>query len=268
MYAFSRRRDRLGNVVMIDRAGDGNYDRYAHLPSCPFTGMKHFEQGDFISNAGTTGNSSGIHLHYQLEDSTGQSLSYSLSGWSDFTNATYGDPTSSSGCLEDECHAFVSDNAGPGVGAPASIATKIRSTYVFLGHLFPSPCGNSWDCFGSSSTVFGDGRPAAYDCVGPPGETPDCGWNQDFRDPRGARHNFNLADDCSNDVHWVPGDIFEKWLQNTDLGQARGPVIRFERAYYQTFRYGVLWTRTLASPTFGGIVEVKMTVDEPNNCYA
>ena len=54
-----------GNVVMIDH-GNGWQTLYAHLDSYNVGCGYYVFQGDTIASLGTTGNSSGPHLHYEM----------------------------------------------------------------------------------------------------------------------------------------------------------------------------------------------------------
>lgn len=176
--------DGFGYRVTVDSINSSYYDLYAHLPTCPFTGTKHFEQGDFISNSGCSGSCTGNHLHYQEGNVTivggifkyiGQSVASCLSQFCDFADTVYGDGQLAGDCVSGECDEFVSDNAGPGEGASSTAKTKIRNAYVNKGHYL---CGGvAWNCFGSSIVFIGEsqGRKAAQSCLGSPS---DCGWNQ------------------------------------------------------------------------------------------
>lgn len=59
-----------GNVIQIDHSGAGaGYSTiYAHVASCGFT-SRSVQRGEHIGSAGTTGNSTGIHLHFELRTS-------------------------------------------------------------------------------------------------------------------------------------------------------------------------------------------------------
>ncbi len=54
-----------GNHVVIDH-GDGTYTLYAHLRSINVTGGASVSAGDKIGEVGSTGNSSGPHLHFEV----------------------------------------------------------------------------------------------------------------------------------------------------------------------------------------------------------
>jgi|GEM_PF-6700736 len=60
-----------GNLIQIDHtgAGGGYSTIYGHLPNCEFT-SRTIQRGERIGSAGTTGNSTGIHLHFEIRDSS------------------------------------------------------------------------------------------------------------------------------------------------------------------------------------------------------
>lgn len=63
-----------GNTVTVCY-GDGTCSRYGHLSWIGVGSGQSVGQGQLIGRSGTTGNSSGPHLHYQLENGSGISLS-------------------------------------------------------------------------------------------------------------------------------------------------------------------------------------------------
>ncbi|MDD4930781.1 MAG: peptidoglycan DD-metalloendopeptidase family protein [Candidatus Colwellbacteria bacterium] len=65
-----------GNYIILDH-GDGNVSYYAHLESFSVEDGKTVRQGDQIGKVGTTGKSTGCHLHFELrkyDDSSGRYL--------------------------------------------------------------------------------------------------------------------------------------------------------------------------------------------------
>ncbi len=54
-----------GNVVVIDH-GNGWQSLYAHLSGLNVSCGSYVTQGDVIATMGSTGNSSGPHLHYEV----------------------------------------------------------------------------------------------------------------------------------------------------------------------------------------------------------
>ncbi len=54
-----------GNRVDIDH-GDGLFSVYAHLNTIEVDVGQEVQQGDRIGGCGTTGNSSGVHLHFEV----------------------------------------------------------------------------------------------------------------------------------------------------------------------------------------------------------
>lgn len=62
-----------GNTVTVCY-GDGTCSRYGHLSSIAIGAGQSVGQGQLIGRVGSTGNSTGPHLHYQLENGSGASL--------------------------------------------------------------------------------------------------------------------------------------------------------------------------------------------------
>ena len=62
---FASRNGRYGNYVIIDH-GNGMRTAYAHLSRFGITAGKTVSQGQVIGYVGTTGLSTGPHLHYEL----------------------------------------------------------------------------------------------------------------------------------------------------------------------------------------------------------
>ena len=60
-----------GNLVMIQHP-DGNVSMYAHLSSIHVTTLEKIKQGSLIGHSGTTGNSTGAHLHFEVRGSDGK----------------------------------------------------------------------------------------------------------------------------------------------------------------------------------------------------
>jgi len=58
-----------GNVVVIDH-GNGWQSLYAHMSSYNVSCASYVYQGDIIGTIGSTGNSSGPHLHFELRSDT------------------------------------------------------------------------------------------------------------------------------------------------------------------------------------------------------
>ena len=54
-----------GNVIQIDH-GDGYSTVYAHLNGFNVTQCQQVQAGQVIGYAGTTGNSTGVHLHFEV----------------------------------------------------------------------------------------------------------------------------------------------------------------------------------------------------------
>jgi murein DD-endopeptidase MepM/ murein hydrolase activator NlpD len=68
-----------GNHIIL-KLDDGNYVLYGHLSSTRVSQGQVVEGGDWIGNVGTTGNSTGPHLHFELRNSAFQ---YNASVFSD-----------------------------------------------------------------------------------------------------------------------------------------------------------------------------------------
>lgn len=216
-----------GYVVSVNRI-DGFTDQYKHLNGCAWSGT-HSEQGDLVAVADGSGTAStGPHLHFQVNDSSGRSVRHCLSGICDFSAATRQGQT------------FISDSAGPGMSSNTYAWGAIRGAYVNLGHFLCA--GVSWNCFGSSMNLLGEGPMATRSCLGASG---DCGWHQDFLQAKW--NDFNWPEVCPK-AYWIPDQFFSAYLNNTWLGQARSSVYLDQfLGYTQRFRHGLLY-----SPTFGG----------------
>lgn len=68
-----------GNVVMIDH-GNGYSTVYAHLNSIYVHVCQSVAQGTVIGGAGTTGNSTGVHLHFEVRKGGGNINPWSVLG--------------------------------------------------------------------------------------------------------------------------------------------------------------------------------------------
>jgi uncharacterized protein YjdB len=55
----------LGNYIIINH-WDGYFSLYAHASSLNFTGQRNVVQGEVIGRVGSTGNSTGPHLHFEI----------------------------------------------------------------------------------------------------------------------------------------------------------------------------------------------------------
>lgn len=62
-----------GNYVLIDHDDDQYFSRYAHLARVFVVTGQWVERGQAIGIIGSTGNTTGCHLHFQVEDSSGTS---------------------------------------------------------------------------------------------------------------------------------------------------------------------------------------------------
>jgi len=60
------RKGDMGNVVRITHAGSGYDTRYAHLVQFAVVEGQVVNRGDIIGYMGTTGRSTGCHLHYEV----------------------------------------------------------------------------------------------------------------------------------------------------------------------------------------------------------
>ncbi len=65
MVTFAGVRSGYGNVVEIDH-GNGYMTRYAHNSALEVHPGQHVQVGDVISKAGSTGRSTGSHLHFEV----------------------------------------------------------------------------------------------------------------------------------------------------------------------------------------------------------
>lgn len=60
-----------GNLVIL-KHDDGNVTLYAHLSSIHVTVLEKVRQGSLIGHSGTTGNSTGAHLHFEIRGKDGK----------------------------------------------------------------------------------------------------------------------------------------------------------------------------------------------------
>lgn len=213
---------------------DGIEEYYAHLPSCPFTGSKHFEQGDFLSWSGESGGDFLIHLHYEVVG-TINDAQRCLSQFCDLYDSIW---------EHSPHHTFTSDNAGPGVGAPEPERGLLWLGYSLGGHNAPD-CGvneEAWDCYGSSMNWVNAQKAFRW----AHGSPLDWAWLQAFQASDNIWHGLSLPDVCAGDPEYayvVPDEYFWKWFWQADeLGEARSSVILFIDTYYQFFRDGYMYS--------------------------
>lgn len=101
----------LGNGVYV-RANNGDVHLYGHLDSVKVKVGEHVDKGELLGFAGSTGHSSGNHLHFSL-----------------IRNGHYTDPSS----LVDAVQHYSGEIAGPsilGVSGPASWVAKKAAKHV------------------------------------------------------------------------------------------------------------------------------------------
>jgi murein DD-endopeptidase MepM/ murein hydrolase activator NlpD len=65
IVAFSGEQSSFGNVVVIDH-GNGYTTFYGHCSKLETTVGEHVKRGDIIARVGSTGRSTGTHLHYEV----------------------------------------------------------------------------------------------------------------------------------------------------------------------------------------------------------
>lgn len=70
---FAGNENGYGNRVDL-RHADGTMSRYAHLSEIDVSKGDTLKQGQWLGRVGSTGHSTGNHLHYELRDSTGHSF--------------------------------------------------------------------------------------------------------------------------------------------------------------------------------------------------
>ena len=66
LVVFAKYDNGYGNLIKID-SGNGIVTSYAHLKNIAVSAGQFINQGDEIGTVGSTGNSTGPHLHFQME---------------------------------------------------------------------------------------------------------------------------------------------------------------------------------------------------------
>lgn len=63
-----------GNFVYVQHDGDGTVARYAHLAAVSVSYGQRVSRGDALGTVGSTGTSSGFHLHFELRNRDGNTI--------------------------------------------------------------------------------------------------------------------------------------------------------------------------------------------------
>lgn len=124
----------LGTYVRIVHGSDSSI--YAHLNSC-FTGTVSVLQGQQIGWSGTTGNVTGLHLHFQVNTTTTGTTSKS------FTMSGVTPPIAPAGS-DCPCPSYTSDNLEAGYSLALVVDSGLRSKYVATG---------GWSVVGSTAKL-------------------------------------------------------------------------------------------------------------------
>lgn len=129
----------FGNHVKLEHGG-GYYTMYAHLSSVSVAVGDKVGRGQLIGHEGTTGNSSGDHLHFSLHQGNASVLSVAptVSYFLRARDATTGGGFTSLGSGSFTCglpggHFYESDNACPTLYNTRSSAKTITSNIAYLG---------------------------------------------------------------------------------------------------------------------------------------
>ncbi|MFC6153164.1 M23 family metallopeptidase [Nocardioides yefusunii] len=186
-----------GRHVVINH-GNGETTLYAHLEKVFVTVGVTVDQGTLLGNLGTTGNSSGAHLHY--EQKIGSSV---VPAWFNGTRLTYGSATSKN-CADVPVGADLLE------GGSAEIAVFRRNdeaSYVVrrndgasvslaVGRGYHQPVVGDWDGDGQLDTGTYDPRTHLWTLAGEAG----------FRTIKsGARGDRPVAGDWDADGVWETG---------------------------------------------------------------
>lgn len=132
----------FGFYVRNTHGGGGSL--YGHMPQCYFTRSVSIVQGYQIGYSGTTGNSTGIHLHFHVSNNATPftAKSFSISGYTSFN---WADPNPRD-CPSTGCPVYTSDNEAAGYDTSLNFYSTIHTAYVNNG---------GWAVVGSSSYQAG-----------------------------------------------------------------------------------------------------------------
>lgn len=122
-----------GNYVLI-KGSDGNTYRYGHLSSLGTRAGATVTAGTFLGKSGSTGNSTGPHLHFEVRTSRGADVDPTRwltgSGTIQPAGATYAAGSSVSGNRNTTTYNYVTPGGSAGVAA-----TKPKMTYADYGYV-------------------------------------------------------------------------------------------------------------------------------------
>lgn len=118
----------LGNFTVIEHDDDGLFSGYAHANTLKTTVGQHVSRGTIIALMGTTGDSTGVHLHFTISDGT----EFPYGKWQDPTPYLAGATGSTPLTLSSFVHSLVSNEFGLSVD---SVAEKCKSYGRFASWL-------------------------------------------------------------------------------------------------------------------------------------
>jgi hypothetical protein len=111
-----------GKYVVIKHR-NGTETLYGHLNSVNVRDGQPVSQGQQIGTVGSTGGSTGPHLHFEINNSSGAPLTVNGQHWDAASDATRGTPLSAGSCMSMAAGPGGAVEGQPGVGDPGSGAT-------------------------------------------------------------------------------------------------------------------------------------------------
>lgn len=182
-----------GNSVVVCY-GDGTCSRYGHLSAVNVGAGQSVEQAQLLGYSGNTGNSSGPHLHYQLENGSGASLasSFAEAGVPNTGDTVTSRNVAGNGVTFDDIHVYSSDTLD--VTAGGSVRAVVTARYTGSRAI---PCGVA------NLGVVGDGDARFVDDTS--GRWPNSPWRSRSRVAAvGCSGNLNSGDHARWDLTFRP----------------------------------------------------------------